>query len=260
MTVSCPSDDNDKSTDPSPSLSDDKNDHPDGIESESSLRGRRSGRKRKAETANPVQERKPKQPKKAKDVEEELDMAWICAECREAECLMHPEADQLLVCEGPCIRVFHYPCAGLSKMPAEDEKYICKDCTENRHACAICKEYGIDDKEVFKCSKHKCGLFFHESCLSMQNVEVQVVPITSANSSSTSSLETAPAEKSKLIFTCPAHNCWTCTQWELKKEEEDEAKEAAAIQKGSKSRGKKKKQSLPGFFSCKKEATLVVSC
>lgn len=182
-------------------------------------------------------------------------MAWICAECREAECLMNPEAEQLLVCEGPCIRVFHYPCAGLLQMPGQDETYICKECTEMRHACSLCKEYGIDHKEVFKCSKQKCGLFFHEACLSMKNVEINVVPL--ANPASIP--ESPPSEGSKLIFTCPAHSCWTCTQWDLKKEEDDQAIEAAAPQKRGKSRGKKKKQSLPGFFSSKKEATLVVS-
>ena len=187
-------------------------------------------------------------------------MAWICAECREAECLMHPEAEELLVCEGPCGRVFHYPCAGLFQMPAKDEQYICNDCTEKRHACSLCKEYGIDDKDVYKCSKPKCGLFFHESCLSMQNVDISFIAAPSASEmASPISAPEATSVRSKPIFTCPAHNCWTCTQWELKKEEEDEAKEAAS-QKSGKSRGKKKsKVALSGLFSSKKESILVVS-
>ncbi|GAX28487.1 histone-lysine N-methyltransferase ASH1L [Fistulifera solaris] len=217
---------------------------------------RRSGRKRK--TNNADSDPKPKkQAKKEKGVEEDLDMTWICAECREAECLMHPEADELLVCEGSCVRVFHYPCAGLLKMPAKDETYVCKDCTEKRHACSICKEYGVDEEDVYKCSKPKCGLFFHESCLSMHNVDVSYIPVASASASASpiSTLE-APSDRSKPIFTCPAHNCWTCTQLELKKEEEDEAKEAA-LQKGGKTKGKKKSKALPGFFCSKKESTLV---
>lgn len=261
ISMSSPSVNNDKSIDSCPLPPENGNTHPDKIESEAIAIDRRSGRKRKSENVDSVPAPKRRQPKKEKGAEEELDMAWICAECREAECLMYPEADELLVCEGPCARVFHYPCAGLLKMPAKDETYTCKDCTEKRHACSICKEYGIDGKDVYKCSKQRCGLYFHESCLSMQNVDISFIPISSASASASpiSTLEPpTPSERLKPIFTCPAHNCWTCTQLELKQEEEDEAKEAAS-QKSGKSRGKKNSKSLPGFFSSKKESTLVVS-
>ena len=41
--------------------------------------------------------------------------------------MMKTDAEQLLICEGTCRRLFHYPCAGLSQLPDQDEKYICKD-------------------------------------------------------------------------------------------------------------------------------------
>jgi hypothetical protein len=136
-------------------------------------------RKRKARSDNffvhdePKRKKSPQKKKKVIDPEEEFASFWICSECKEAECMMKPEADTLLICEGACRRLFHYPCAGLAELPAEEEKYVCADCTGNKHACSICHHYGIDNEDVFCCSKDGCGLFFHESCLSMQNVEVR---------------------------------------------------------------------------------------
>ena len=78
-----------------------------------------------------------KKRKRQKDVETEFDMLWICSECKEAECMMKADAEQLLICEGTCRRLFHYPCAGLSQLPDQDKKYICKDCIEQGHPCCI---------------------------------------------------------------------------------------------------------------------------
>mmetsp|Transcript_21263 Transcript_21263/g.44351 ORF Transcript_21263/g.44351 Transcript_21263/m.44351 type:complete len:937 (+) Transcript_21263:168-2978(+) len=104
-----------------------------------------------------------------------LEFTWICTECREAECLIDPTAP-LLICDGKCNRPFHPPCANLTSIPPDDEPWICADCLGGRHQCAVCKEYGEDDVEVFCCDAKGCGLFFHENCLGMyESVEVTLV-------------------------------------------------------------------------------------
>ena len=125
---------------------------------------------------------------------ENHDFNWICANCREAESVIDPESP-LLLCEGPCGRPFHYPCAGLHSVPPNDQIWMCDDCIQKRHQCAGCNQYGDDDVDVFKCDKKNCGLFFHEGCLSTYSVEVTSIEVNG---------ETKPR------FKCPAHECWTC--------------------------------------------------
>jgi hypothetical protein len=204
----------------------------------------------------PKRKRSPQKKKKVIDPEEEFASFWICTECKEAECMMKPEADQLLICEGACRRLFHYPCAGLAELPAEDEEYVCADCKGLKHACSICHHYGIDNEDVFCCSKDGCGLFFHESCLSMQNVEVrrtqqQQEEVAIVDESASESLEKGTNGSSgggACQFICPAHNCWTCTT-----QEKEEADKASPKKKG------KKKKSRGGAFDNKTESRIVVS-
>jgi hypothetical protein len=144
--------------------------------------------------------------------------------------MMKPEADQLLICEGACRRLFHYPCAGLDELPAENEEYVCADCKGLKHACSICHHYGIDNEDVFCCSKDGCGLFFHESCLSMQNVEVrrtqqhqeEVAIVDESASDNGTSGGGGPCQ-----FICPAHNCWTCKASPKKKGRKKKARRGA---------------------------------
>lgn len=78
---------------------------------------------------------KPRKRKKGSSVtsaDAQLDMTWICTECREAECITHPDSP-LLLCEGECSRPFHFPCAGLASLPPSDEKWICTDCLKGQH-------------------------------------------------------------------------------------------------------------------------------
>lgn len=231
------------------------------VEKDLSSSVRESSRKRKPTTSaffigdNPTKRTAPK-PKadKKKDTEAEFESDWICSECKEAECLMKADAEQLLVCEGPCRRLFHYPCAGLPALPPEDEDYTCSDCIKGRHACAICQQYGEDNLEVFHCSKPQCGLFFHESCLAMQNVEVQQSATMNEDNdeSGESKGPTAPPR-----FTCPAHCCWTCTQKDLKKQEQDAEKVTDPTQK--KTKKKKKASKRNSAFESKTERRLIVS-
>jgi len=200
--------------------------------------------------------RKPK--KKQADAEAEFETVWICVECKEAECMMEPEATELLICDGLCRRLFHYPCAGLQKLPTEDESFICDDCQKGKHTCAICSNYGVDNEDVFKCMKSNCGLCFHESCLAMQNVEVELIPVVDDEKKPTSGDENedAVSVNAKRRFVCPAHSCFTCTQTELKERENEEAPTGEAS-KGKKGKGKKK--SKPGSsFESKKDKILTV--
>jgi hypothetical protein len=202
---------------------------------------KRRARKRKSKTLVDTAEPKPKRQRKPKVVdatEEEFQMSWICAECKEAECGIQPEADQLLICEGPCRRLFHYPCANLKELPAEDQDYFCDDCTSKKHNCAICQQYGFDDVEVYCCSRDKCGLFFHESCLITKGVEVHII-----KDKEEAEEEEATGERNysgKRQFSCPGHCCWTCTQKDEKKKEEDEAAANRAAPKGKRSKKTKK--------------------
>mmetsp|Transcript_25088 Transcript_25088/g.54715 ORF Transcript_25088/g.54715 Transcript_25088/m.54715 type:complete len:901 (-) Transcript_25088:104-2806(-) len=147
------------------------------------------------------------------DEDKNLSFTWICTVCREAECLEDSDSP-LLVCEGPCLRPFHYPCAGLTTLPPEDEIWVCTDCQQNRHQCAVCNEYGADDEDVFKCERATCGLYFHENCLSMyENVEVDVVEraaeVTELDQDGNEVVSTQIVCRPR--FTCPAHSCWTCS-------------------------------------------------
>ncbi|KAL7547225.1 hypothetical protein ACHAWF_010545, partial [Thalassiosira exigua] len=145
-----------------------------------------------------------------------LEFTWICSACHEAECVDDPEAP-LLLCDGTCNRPFHPPCANVVALPPDDEPWICGDCAKGRHACAVCKEYGDDGVDVFACDARGCGLFYHESCLSVYEVGIKVVevevPIAAADGASDGA-EGEAAAATKTIgrpkFRCPAHQCWTC--------------------------------------------------
>jgi hypothetical protein len=199
----------------------------------------------------------PVRKKKVMDAEEEFESYWICSECKEAECMMKPEADKLLICEGACRRLFHYPCAGLAELPGEDEEYICADCTTRKHSCSLCHHYGLDNEDVFCCSKDGCGLFFHESCLSMQNIEVQRTHTQQEDLASVDVDETASDSLEKSTngssggtcrFICPAHNCWTCTQ---DKQPTDKA--------SPNKKGRKKKVNKGGAYDVKTQSRIIVS-
>eukprot|EP00980_Cylindrotheca_fusiformis_P003840 scaffold858_cov123-Cylindrotheca_fusiformis.AAC.16 len=192
---------------------------------------------------------------KTKSKSHDHDMSWICGECKEADCMMDPSCSEFLICDGQCERVFHYPCAGLSKLPDSDEDWICKDCTRQQHQCAICHDYGKDNEDVFRCKKEKCGLFFHESCLQLQDVDVTMVP-ASATSSVSSENDGNLEPCSVPVFTCPAHHCWTCTQDDMIEKEKEKRKMEASATNGQKKRKKKRKKKQVTIFKQKTESRL----
>jgi hypothetical protein len=208
--------------------------------------------------------------KREETVESEFDTQWICCECKEAECQMNPEATEMLVCDGPCRRLVHYPCAGLSALPAPEENFYCDDCTKRSHVCMICGDYGVDDSDVFLCAKPKCGLFFHESCLDMHNVRVDltvVAPVSVKNEDDSDGGKSMPKQQRR-VFVCPAHACWTCTDSDLK-EAERQALSTDGLPPvgGAKIKKKMKKRRGPkgskvglGVFESKCDSRLLVRC
>jgi len=175
------------------------------------------------------------------DTEKEFQTSWICGECKQAECRIRDDADQLLVCEGPCRRLFHYPCAGLAQPPAkDDEAYTCQDCQRSRHVCAYCHDYGVDEQDVFPCTAVKCGLFFHEACLEMANVPVRLIPTTNSF-------------RIRRKFTCPSHTCGTCGQDDMIDKERQSNLEARKCART----GRKKIKPPAISFGKKKELTMV---
>lgn len=220
-----------------------------------------TGRKRRStmkasssDSGFPKKQKKTASPK-AKDTESEFEMTWICAECKEAECTIQPDVSDLLICDGICRRVFHFPCVGLSALPPVDEPFLCTDCADRKHVCSICSNYGHDNEDVFQCSKKNCGLFYHESCLSMQNVDVVVV------AERNDPLPDRLGSQNQLRFVCPAHNCWTCTQVEMREQESIAANiEVDASATTAKKRANKKNKKKNIVFESKNQTFLTVRC
>lgn len=244
--------------------------------------------------------RSPKKSSTKKQKEDtSLEFIWICTECREAECVTHPDSP-LLVCEGSCLRPFHYPCAGLPSLPPNDESWVCHDCTMNKHECCVCHEYGEDNMDVYKCEKKDCGLFYHEACLSMYDVDVVVEAVVdlrtdtfSSNSNDNTKDEMqidhnmggddeelddagnkvlvssgGSGSNSRPKFTCPAHSCWTCSGGPPPDNALEESTEPTATKNSNdnhntltKKQGKTKKgaKKRENTFSEKKEKRLFVS-
>lgn len=206
--------------------------------------------------------------RKQEEAEDKEDMAWICAECKEAECGLvgGNVSTDFLICDGPCQRIFHIPCAGLTRAPSTDDDWLCKDCSRKEHACAYCSEYGEDFVDVFPCQDGQCGLFFHEACLKLHHVEYTYASSPSRPTGGTPNKEKAVDENFSdeedeqdegprvPIFTCHAHRCWTCTQKGMIQLEKDERaleqqKNKSNTKKSKASRKKRKKNT--SIFQCK---------
>lgn len=192
---------------------------------------------------------------KKKKTVDAIDLIWICTECNEAECDADREAD-LMICEGKCNRPFHYPCANLSSPPSSEQEWICDDCQKERHRCAFCEEYGTDNDEVFCCDKEDCGLFFHESCLSMQNVEIHYVDENTSDKRDQDVVDAEAAIVGKAHFVCPAHSCWACTEDYVPPEDDGEEEKTTTSQK---KKGKGRKKKVSSSFAQKRDPKLYVS-
>jgi hypothetical protein len=213
---------------------------------------------------------KKRQKKASSKQQDKEDMSWICAECKEADCGLVTNkkttynytdnvGDSFLICDGPCRRIFHVPCAGLAQIPDTDDDWLCKDCLRAVHACAYCSQYGRDNIDVFPCQDDLCGLYFHEACLQTHYVDYSFhkdsarlgssSPISRSSHNSIEDDEDALEQEPRQIplFTCPAHHCWTCTQKDmiqLEKEEQDMELKVRDDKSSKKNKRKKKTQSI----------------
>jgi hypothetical protein len=220
------------------------------IETKPTRRKRRAAPPETVETSKNKRSNKKAKPQ-PKSEEIEFELSWICSECKEAECAVDPSAEQLLICEGKCHRLFHFPCAGLAKLPTSDEPWLCSDCQESRHCCILCHEYGTDDDDVFCCERDRCGLYFHESCLTMSNIDYIVIG-SDDDDEPTDDAATKASVAKRLSFSCPAHWCWTCKQ-SMIEDGEDEVPVTKAKKKS------RKKSSNSMSFCYKTEGRLYVS-
>ena len=181
--------------------------------------------------------------------DKEDDMLWICTECREAECMEDPHSN-LIICDGKCNRAFHFHCCGISEDAVTSvESWICADCTNKKHRCAVCQEYGNDDDDVFLCEKKKCGMFFHESCLRMQNIDVRLVGVADTCGEPKEALasDDGIVSATRPVFTCPAHSCWTCTEDYIPEEEGEEEGKSKSL--NGRGKGRKKLKRNGNFLS-----------
>jgi hypothetical protein len=125
----------------------------------------RSGRKLQDNVTVATEKPKSKKKKTAGGGEEEPDKnEWICGICHFLE---SDDGTELILCDGPCMRSYHFGCMGLSSAEVcnHGDKWLCQDCSDGQHNCFICGVRGADNKEVFKCHVQTCGKYYHHPCL-----------------------------------------------------------------------------------------------
>jgi len=133
----------------------------------------------------------------------------------------------LVACSGGCYRVFHPDCIHLHPDQGTDQSWYCRACLANTAACFYCKEEGIIDSTVFKCSL-LCAKYYHPECRSLLP---KVCSDHTLDLSGTNPLEQADVEEEEGFHSgkrgktrgqqgarrrkakaspCPHHWCHTC--------------------------------------------------
>ncbi|CAH0372364.1 unnamed protein product [Pelagomonas calceolata] len=92
----------------------------------------------------------------------------------DALCLVCGDGGDVACCDG-CPAVIHPACAGLAKMPEEDEPFFCRTCEKDR--CGCCLEGPIRKEDHVVCGEERasmralgCGRTFHLSCVELEKV------------------------------------------------------------------------------------------
>ena len=92
----------------------------------------------------------------------------------DALCLVCGDGGDVACCDG-CPAVIHPACAGLQKMPEEDEPFFCRTCEKDR--CGCCLEGPIRKEDHVVCGEERasmralgCGRTFHLSCVELEKV------------------------------------------------------------------------------------------
>jgi hypothetical protein len=79
----------------------------------------------------------------AKNMLSEDHNDWYCSVCMAFEREGAEEEDELLSCDGPCLRSFHLSCVGIDAVPDSDT-WLCDACKEKEHTCFLCHDSGRD--------------------------------------------------------------------------------------------------------------------
>lgn len=106
---------------------------------------------------------------------------------KENICFICEFPEDLIECQGTCMRHVHHDCIGLLTKPKHG--YKCDECAANSHACFACKKPSEKNFETKKCSLAKCGRYYHDECAKQ-------------------SLLFKKDSNSK--YTCSLHTCATC--------------------------------------------------
>ena len=105
---------------------------------------------------------------------------------QDGECAICDASDtNLLACQGHCFQTFHVDCLGLIQPPSF--QFVCDECQMVARQCFVCSQsLGV----LERCSKPKCGKFYHRSCIRDNPLFVY--------------------DSLKTKFTCPLHSCAKC--------------------------------------------------
>ena len=90
----------------------------------------------------------------------DLDLEPWKADGWDALCLVCGDGGDVACCDG-CPAVIHPRCAGLAKMPDEDEPFFCRTCEKDR--CGCCLEGPIRKEDHVVCGADSASVSFHFS-------------------------------------------------------------------------------------------------
>jgi hypothetical protein len=136
-------------------------------------------------------------------IENEMEVKndMVCSRCY--------KVDNLIECNGFCLRSFHLKCLGFNKLP--EKRWICSYCRDNQQICFQCKKIGTINKDIFKCDLKSCGKFYHSNCckrntISINNVIYSICPLHICNICNTYIFN----DWAMICFQCPTSFHFKC--------------------------------------------------
>lgn len=135
---------------------------------------------------------------------------YYCSVCCGLE---DQEDNQVVECDGWCLRVFHHSCLAVETRPDPDEpahvRWYCPDCQAGVATCVVCGIKGRAGEEVFKCRMGVCGQYYHRNCLLGLRPHLHFKIHAGRNMNNPDSRKREFLE-GRPDFTCPAHFCQSC--------------------------------------------------
>eukprot|EP01112_Ceratiomyxa_fruticulosa_P018524 TRINITY_DN5933_c0_g1_i1.p1 TRINITY_DN5933_c0_g1~~TRINITY_DN5933_c0_g1_i1.p1 ORF type:complete len:896 (+),score=194.35 TRINITY_DN5933_c0_g1_i1:1-2688(+) len=102
---------------------------------------------------------------------------------------------QMVLCEGECLRSFHWNDCLQHKDGIPKGKWECSWCSTNTYPCELCGGFSSPNDQFQKCSSNNCGKFYHIDCVRVELegfIEAQLPTDTNPE------------------FLCPHHYCFCC--------------------------------------------------